>query len=115
MLRITSKIGATLKGKNLLQEEQILSFKSSPYGKEAKYFYVNATLLQIFFVRMVRICVMCVIWALRLWWGIFLSGSTATPHREDKAYVQANHWRNHNAIIFAHTHQNFKTTFLVAK
>ena len=54
MFRSTSKIGATLKGKNLLQEEQILSFKSSPYSKEAKYFYVNATLLQIFFVRMVR-------------------------------------------------------------
>ena len=38
MPRITSKIVAALKGKNLLPREQILSFKSSLYGKEAKYF-----------------------------------------------------------------------------
>ena len=43
MPRIASKIGATLKGKNLLPErEQILSFQSSPYGKEAKYFKLMA-------------------------------------------------------------------------
>ena len=38
MPRTASKIEATLQGKNLLQWEQIISFKSSPYGKEAKYF-----------------------------------------------------------------------------
>ena len=42
MPRIASKIGATLKGKNLLPEEQILweqilSFKSSHYGKKANF------------------------------------------------------------------------------
>ena len=38
MPRIASKIGATLKGKNL--REQILPFKSSPYGKEANFFFI---------------------------------------------------------------------------
>ena len=44
--RIASKIGAALKGKNLLPErEQILSFKSCPYGKEAKYFILGGVSL----------------------------------------------------------------------
>ena len=38
MHRITSKVGATLKGKDLLPEGQFLSFKSSPYGKQATHF-----------------------------------------------------------------------------
>ena len=40
MPRFASKIGAILKGKNLLP---ILSFKSSPYGKEETFLYVNDT------------------------------------------------------------------------
>ena len=38
MPRIASKVGATLKGNNLLPEEGANSFlSSSPFGKEAKY------------------------------------------------------------------------------
>ena len=37
MPRIAPKIGATLKGNNLLPEEANYFLKSSPYGKEAKY------------------------------------------------------------------------------
>ena len=50
---IASKIEATLKEKNLLQGEQTLSFKSSHYGKEAKYFMLMA-LYYIFFLRILR-------------------------------------------------------------
>ena len=51
---IASEIGATLKGKN---REQIRSFKSSPYGKEAKYFmlkplfFINIFLMHVTHVR----------------------------------------------------------------
>ena len=41
MLRIASKIRATLKWKSLSLWEQILSFKSSLYGKEKRYVNVN--------------------------------------------------------------------------
>ena len=45
MPRITSKIGATLKERMCSQREQILSFKSSLYGKESKIFDANGALL----------------------------------------------------------------------
>ena len=38
MTRTALRIGSTLKGKNCSQGEQILSSKSRPYGKEAKYY-----------------------------------------------------------------------------
>ena len=53
---ITSKIGATLKGKNLLLWEQFLSFKSSPYRYEAKYF----VLMPLYYKYFSYACVLCV-------------------------------------------------------
>ena len=38
MPRISPKIGANLKGNNLLSGGAFLSFKNSPYNKETKYF-----------------------------------------------------------------------------
>ena len=50
----SSKTGTTIKGKNLLQEGQILSFKSTPYDKEGIYFMLDALFLQIVFLTHMR-------------------------------------------------------------
>ena len=59
MPRNAFKKGATLNGKNFSHGEQILSFKSSPYGIETKYFmlmslYCNIFLTPVTHMRYVR-------------------------------------------------------------
>ena len=51
MAKIASKLGATLKERICSHREQILSFKSSPYGKEEKHFMLLPLYRKYFFTH----------------------------------------------------------------
>ena len=53
---ISSKIGATLKGKNFFLREHVVSFKCSPYDKGGNILIGKEIFFIAFFTRMRKMC-----------------------------------------------------------
>ena len=64
MPRVASKIGATIKGKNLLPGSKFFPLRAAPICLRSKIFHVNVPLLKMFVLSMVRTSVMFVMSAM---------------------------------------------------